>query len=191
MKITIGGIAVGVLASIALPELMAEDSRLRAGAWSLGAAALGYALLWLVLEAGKKAFGKKRIRLDAPTPFSWVRDGDDAEFVVGEGARPLERSLRARERPDAAALRRSAGRRPVIPEHDPAFALQPPNDRGRIISARSGRSHLRHRARAANPARSDGPRRSEISSPRSAPFSAGARFCAAFLPVRSPARLSA
>lgn len=82
-EITIGGTVAGVLASVALPALMAETSRLRAGAWSLGSAALGYGLLWLVLEGGKKAFGKKRIRLDAPTPFGWVREGDDAEFVVG------------------------------------------------------------------------------------------------------------
>jgi len=83
-EITIGGTVAGVLASLALPALMGEESRLRAGGWSLGSALLGYVLLWLVLEGGKKAFGKKRIRLDAPTPFSWVRDGDDAEFVVGD-----------------------------------------------------------------------------------------------------------
>ncbi|MGZ4966297.1 MAG: prepilin peptidase, partial [Chthoniobacterales bacterium] len=44
----------------------------------------GYVLLWGVLEAGKLAFGKRRIKLDAPTPFSWVRKGEDADFVVGE-----------------------------------------------------------------------------------------------------------
>ncbi len=37
-----------------------------------------------MLEAGKLAFGRKRIKLDAPAPFSWTRQGDDAEFVVGE-----------------------------------------------------------------------------------------------------------
>jgi leader peptidase (prepilin peptidase)/N-methyltransferase len=83
-EITIGGTVAGVLASLALPVLMGEDSRWRALIQSLGAAALGYGLLWIVLEAGKKAFGKKRIRLEAPTPFSWVREGEDAEFVVGE-----------------------------------------------------------------------------------------------------------
>lgn len=83
-EITIGGTVAGVLASLALPALMGEVSRLRAFGWSLGAAALGYGLLWLVLEGGKLAFGKRRIRLDAPTPFSWVRQNDDAEFVVGE-----------------------------------------------------------------------------------------------------------
>jgi leader peptidase (prepilin peptidase) / N-methyltransferase len=83
-EITIGGTAAGVLASVTLPALMGEDSRWLAAAQSLGAAALGYGLLWIVLEAGKKAFGKKRIKFDAPTKFSWVRDGEDAEFVVGE-----------------------------------------------------------------------------------------------------------
>ncbi len=83
-EITIGGTVAGVLASLAFPALMGEESRLRAFGWSLGAAALGYGLLWLVLEGGKLAFGKRRVRLDAPTPFSWVRQGDDAEFVVGE-----------------------------------------------------------------------------------------------------------
>lgn len=83
-EVTIGGTIAGLLASVAVPALMAQESRLRALAWSLGAAALGYVLLWLVLEGGKKAFGKKRIRLEAATPFSWVRAGDDAEFVVGE-----------------------------------------------------------------------------------------------------------
>ena len=83
-EITIGGTVAGVLASLAVPALMEQEFRLLAGAWSLGAAALGYGLLWIVLEAGKKAFGKKRVRLEAPTPFSWVRNGDDAEFIVGE-----------------------------------------------------------------------------------------------------------
>ncbi len=54
-----------------------------AGIRSLLAAVLGYLILLLVLEAGKVAFGKKRIRLDAPTPFTWKRRGDDADFVVG------------------------------------------------------------------------------------------------------------
>ena len=32
----------------------------------------------------KKRLAKSAIRLEAPTPFSWVREGDDAEFIVGE-----------------------------------------------------------------------------------------------------------
>jgi leader peptidase (prepilin peptidase)/N-methyltransferase len=83
-EITIGGAVTGLVASLALPALMAEQSRLRAVLISAGSALLGYVLLWLVLEGGKKVFGKKRVRLPGPTPFTWVREGDDAEFVVGE-----------------------------------------------------------------------------------------------------------
>jgi leader peptidase (prepilin peptidase)/N-methyltransferase len=83
-EITLGGTAAGIVACIAVPELMDTDSRVRALVVSALSAALGYVVLWVVLEAGKKAFGKKRIALDAPAAFSWVRKGDDADFVVGE-----------------------------------------------------------------------------------------------------------
>jgi leader peptidase (prepilin peptidase) / N-methyltransferase len=82
-QVTIGGIITGVVASLAVPALMETNSRLAAGVRSLLAAALGYVILLLVLEAGKIAFGRKRIRFDAPTPFTWTRREDDADFVVG------------------------------------------------------------------------------------------------------------
>jgi len=82
-RVTIGGIIAGIVASLATPGLMDTDSRVAAGIRSLLAAVLGYLILLIVLEAGKVAFGKKRIRLDAPTPFTWKRQGDDADFVVG------------------------------------------------------------------------------------------------------------
>ncbi|MEP6937354.1 MAG: prepilin peptidase [Chthoniobacterales bacterium] len=83
-EITIGGTAAGLVASLAVPALMMTERRSIAFFRSVLAALLGYTLLWIVLEAGKRAFGKKRIRLDAPTPFSWNRRGEDAEFIVGE-----------------------------------------------------------------------------------------------------------
>ena len=83
-EVTIGGTIAGILASFLVPALMATDGRIRALLTSALSAALGYAILWIVLEAGKKVFGKKKIQLDAPTPFSWTRVGDDADFVVGE-----------------------------------------------------------------------------------------------------------
>ena len=67
---------------------MSTDRRLVALGLSAASAALGYVILWLVLEGGKIVFGKKKIRLEHPTPFSWTRKGDDADFLVGE-----ERSL--------------------------------------------------------------------------------------------------
>jgi leader peptidase (prepilin peptidase)/N-methyltransferase len=82
-QVTIGGTVAGLIASFAVPELMNADSRLAALVRSVLAAALGYLTLLIVLEAGKLAFGRKRIRLDAPTPFTWKRHGEDADFVVG------------------------------------------------------------------------------------------------------------
>ncbi|MDQ2824053.1 MAG: prepilin peptidase [Verrucomicrobiota bacterium] len=87
-QVTIGGTVAGLIASFAVPELMNADSRTAALVRSVLAAALGYLVLLIVLEAGKAAFGKKKIRLDAPTPFTWTRHDDDANFEVGE-----ERSL--------------------------------------------------------------------------------------------------
>ncbi|HEX7516754.1 MAG TPA: prepilin peptidase [Chthoniobacterales bacterium] len=83
-EVTIGGTIAGILASFLVPALMSMEGRLAALLTSALSALLGYAILWIVLEAGKKVFGKKRIRLDAPTPFTWMRKGDDADFVVGE-----------------------------------------------------------------------------------------------------------
>lgn len=83
-EITLGGTAAGLIASVVVPALMLTNQRLVALGMSAFAAALGYALLWIVLEGGKLAFGKKKIRLDAPTPFTWTRNGEDADFIVGE-----------------------------------------------------------------------------------------------------------
>ncbi len=83
-EITLGGTAAGIVACLIVPWLMGRDSRGVAFVTSALSAALGYALLWVVLEGGKLVFGKKRIKLDAPTSFTWSRQGEDAEFVVGE-----------------------------------------------------------------------------------------------------------
>ena len=83
-EVTIGGTIAGILASVLVPELMATEGKWAALLTSALSAALGYAILWVVLEAGKKVFGKKRIQLDAPTPFTWTRKGEDADFIVGE-----------------------------------------------------------------------------------------------------------
>lgn len=96
-QVTIGGTIVGIVASVVVPQLMTADSRIVALVRSVLAAALGYVILWIVLEGGKIAFGKKRIQLDAPTPFNWTRHGDDADFIVGE-ERGLWSDYFARER---------------------------------------------------------------------------------------------
>jgi leader peptidase (prepilin peptidase)/N-methyltransferase len=88
-QITIGGTITGIVASFLVPELQYHaDTRVAGLVRAVLAAALGYLALLFVLEAGKLAFGKKRVKLDGPTPFTWKRHGDDAEFTVGP-----ERSL--------------------------------------------------------------------------------------------------
>ena len=82
-RVTIGGTIAGIASSMVVPALMGTGARLAAGVRSFLAAALGYVILWIVLEAGKIAFGRKRIRFDAPTLFTWTKRDDDADFVVG------------------------------------------------------------------------------------------------------------
>jgi hypothetical protein len=48
---------------------MGEESRWRALIQSLGAAALGYGLLWIVLEAGKKSFWQETNPARSPDAF--------------------------------------------------------------------------------------------------------------------------
>jgi len=83
-EITWGGVGAGAALSFAIPRLMGADSMLNGLLWSLAGAGTGYGLLWLVVEAGKKAFGRKRIALEKETPFTWRRQGDDAELTVGD-----------------------------------------------------------------------------------------------------------
>ncbi|WP_395753555.1 prepilin peptidase [Prosthecobacter sp.] len=57
-SITIGGAAVGLLASFWVPGLVGETTHLRGLYISLASAALGLGLLWIIVELGKLAFGK-------------------------------------------------------------------------------------------------------------------------------------
>ncbi|MCB1230935.1 MAG: prepilin peptidase [Verrucomicrobiae bacterium] len=69
-SITIGGLVVGLIASVSLPELHAEKSHLH-GLWMgvVGAAA-GFGLLWAVVNLGKLAFGRIKFAFDEPTDWS-------------------------------------------------------------------------------------------------------------------------
>jgi leader peptidase (prepilin peptidase)/N-methyltransferase len=82
-RVTIGGILAGIVCSVVVPALMVTGSRIVAFIRSGLAAALGYVILLIVLEAGKIAFGRKRIQFDAPTSFTWTKRGDDADLIVG------------------------------------------------------------------------------------------------------------
>ncbi len=86
-EITWGGAAAGALFSLAIPRLHGVENPAFGLAWSLVGAAAGYGLLWGVVEAGKLAFGRKRVRLPQVEPFTWRKvptpEGDDAELLIG------------------------------------------------------------------------------------------------------------
>lgn len=83
-EITWGGAVAGVLLSLAIPTLHGADSAVTGGLYALLGAAAGYFALWGVVEAGKLAFGKKRVAFEKPQPFTWTRRDQEADFVVGE-----------------------------------------------------------------------------------------------------------
>lgn len=91
-EITLGGTAAGLLCGLAFPRLLGESSPVLGLLWSLVGAAAGFATLFAVVELGKLAFGKKRVRLEPAADFTWQRcavpgDGgaehDDAELRIG------------------------------------------------------------------------------------------------------------
>ena len=83
-EITWGGVAAGVLLSLAIPPLMGVESALTSAGLSLLGAVCGYLLLWGVVELGKKLFGRKRLAFEKPEAFSWTRHDNDADLLVGE-----------------------------------------------------------------------------------------------------------
>lgn len=85
-EITIGGTIAGVVLSFAIPTLHGQTSNFAGGLWSLVGAGVGFGALWLVVQLGKMAFGKKRMTFTKPEPLSWVRRGDEADFQVGADA---------------------------------------------------------------------------------------------------------
>lgn len=83
-EITWGGTVAGIILCGIFPEMMQTDSRLHALGYSFLAALLGFGLLWLIVEFGKLAFGKKKHVLENPETFLWQRHGDTASITVGE-----------------------------------------------------------------------------------------------------------
>lgn len=82
-EITWGGAVAGVVLSFLFPGMMEESSRWMAGLWSIAGAALGFALLFGVVEAGKLAFGKIKHHFAPPEHFEWQRVGDVAVLRAG------------------------------------------------------------------------------------------------------------
>jgi leader peptidase (prepilin peptidase)/N-methyltransferase len=87
-QITWGGVAAGAAISLAVPALHGASSASAGLAQSLLGAGAGYGLLWAVVELGRLAFGRKRTIFQDPTPAVWVRNGDEAELIIGDEMTP-------------------------------------------------------------------------------------------------------
>ena len=95
-QITIGGTIAGLIASFIVPEMMSADSRLAALVRSALAAALGYVILWIVLEGGKIAFGKDIPAVERIAVVTLRRGGpvprEEAHHAVRTGKRSQRRA---------------------------------------------------------------------------------------------------
>lgn len=83
-EITWGGTAAGVVFATIFPSLLGQSTFWAGALASLAGAALGFGLLWLVVEGGKLAFGRKSHTFDPAVAFTWTRDGDRADLSVGD-----------------------------------------------------------------------------------------------------------
>ena len=90
-EITLGGTAAGVIFSILLPGLNGGVTRWDGLIQATIGAAAGYFLLWGVVELGKIAFGRRRLRPEAALPMEIrEREGmtllslDDEELLLEE-----------------------------------------------------------------------------------------------------------
>jgi len=83
--ITIGGAVVGVLASWWVPALMEQTTHTRGLLFSLGGAALGLGGLWLVVELGKLAFGRKKFVFAKEESWEVTQPNDSEPPVVTFG----------------------------------------------------------------------------------------------------------
>jgi len=81
--ITIGGAVAGLIFSVITPLLHGTNSHLEGLMWGAIGAATGFGMLWFVSNAGKMAFGKKRMKFDPASEFEWISKDDTAELKIG------------------------------------------------------------------------------------------------------------
>ena len=88
-EITLGGAATGVVCATLLPGLVGATVWWTALPLSLAGAAFGYLVLWGVVEGGKKAFGSRTIRPNAPEALEITLEGEVPMMLHGGDAVPL------------------------------------------------------------------------------------------------------
>ncbi len=85
-EITIGGTVAGLISAAAVPQLQGETEHLRGFLLSLASAALGLGGLWLVVELGKLAFGRKKFRFEKSEAWSVTQPDEEQPPIVTFGA---------------------------------------------------------------------------------------------------------
>ena len=89
-EITLGGTLAGLLCASLLPSLLGGASWLQGLMMSATGAAVGYLLLWGVVEGGKWAFGRQRIRPVGSEILEVRGRGTDCMLKMKDEAIPLE-----------------------------------------------------------------------------------------------------
>jgi leader peptidase (prepilin peptidase) / N-methyltransferase len=80
-----GGIGAGLLLSLLTPGLQSASSPLRAGLSSIIGGATGALILYLISELGKLAFGRYKVKLEAPADFRLESLPEvDLQIVIGD-----------------------------------------------------------------------------------------------------------
>lgn len=81
-EVSLGGVATGLIFSTVVPSIHAEVSALGGALAALVGSAAGYGILWFVVEAGRMAFGRRKLRFATPVEVEWVRSGEEACLKV-------------------------------------------------------------------------------------------------------------
>jgi len=92
-QITLGGIGAGLLSAMIVPSLLGATSWWQGLLFSVIGAVSGYVLLWGVVEGGKLAFGRTRIRPDSPMLLEIKGSFPDYSLKLGEEEVPLSEFL--------------------------------------------------------------------------------------------------
>ncbi|MGV3773220.1 MAG: prepilin peptidase [Verrucomicrobiales bacterium] len=85
-EITIGGIVTGLICSLLVPALHFASTRGESMKASMIGAAVGWGLVFLVLNGGKLLFGRQKIVLDGETTIKFT----ESELVFPESSIPYE-----------------------------------------------------------------------------------------------------
>lgn len=88
-EITLGGTAAGILCSTLLPRLMGGAVWWQGLAWSVLGAALGYGVLWSVVELGKRTLGTRCIRPEGELSLEITGNDSELILIMAEERMPL------------------------------------------------------------------------------------------------------